>query len=295
MNFSLEQLNAFVTVYEQASFSKAATKLNKHRTTMGQVISNLEDQLAIKVFERIGRSVKPTEDGELLYRYAKQAIEQARTFDRVALSLSYGGLESVTIAYCSFLPNKVLTDIRVNLAKSFPSMRVNFLVRTKPEIKKGIQDGSIHFGMVNVHQSTLINSIDYILLNHIAFAPFVGKSHPIAAMPISEQYGALKTSRQLVLKSLIDDEMGEKVILSPNYEVIEQLSLIVKFVEQGLGWSLLPTKIIQAEYLSEHLLKLSAEQLKDDLKIPVALWCPHSKQITKVKENIVATISQYTQ
>ena len=295
MNFSLEQLDAFVTVYEQASFSKAATKLNKHRTTIGQVISNLEDQLAIKVFDRVGRSVKPTEDGELLYRYAKQAIEQARTFDRVALSLSYGGLESVTIAYCSFLPNKVLTDIRANLAKAFPSMRVNFIVRTKPEVKKGIQDGSIHFGMVNVHHSTLINSIDYTLLNHISFAPFVGKSHPISAIPTAEQYGALKTSRQFVLKSLIDDEMGEKVILSPNYEVIDKLSLIVRFVEQGLGWSVLPTKIIHSEYISEHLVKLPAEQLRDDLKIPLALWCPHSKQITKVKENIIATIAQYTQ
>lgn len=36
MNFSFEQLLAFVTVYEQLSFSKAAIKLNKHRTTIGR-------------------------------------------------------------------------------------------------------------------------------------------------------------------------------------------------------------------------------------------------------------------
>ena len=44
MDFSLEQLQAYVAVYEQLSFSKAAVKLNKHRTTIGQVIGNLEDQ-----------------------------------------------------------------------------------------------------------------------------------------------------------------------------------------------------------------------------------------------------------
>lgn len=55
MNFSFEQLLAFVTVYEQLSFSKAAVKLNKHRTTIGQVITNLEDQLAVNLFERVGR------------------------------------------------------------------------------------------------------------------------------------------------------------------------------------------------------------------------------------------------
>ena len=83
MNFSIEQLLAFVTVYDQLSFSKAAVKLNKHRTTIGQVITNLEDQLAVSLFERVGRSVKPTEDGHHLYHYAKQTIEQARTFDKV--------------------------------------------------------------------------------------------------------------------------------------------------------------------------------------------------------------------
>ncbi|MCW1890797.1 LysR family transcriptional regulator [Vibrio chagasii] len=42
-----------MTVYEQLSFSKAAAvKLNKHRTTVGQVISNLEDHLAVNLFER---------------------------------------------------------------------------------------------------------------------------------------------------------------------------------------------------------------------------------------------------
>ncbi|MEF1193146.1 LysR family transcriptional regulator, partial [Vibrio parahaemolyticus] len=67
MNFSLEQLLAFVAVYEQLSFSKAAVKLNKHRTTIGQVITNLEDLLAVTLFERVGRSVEPTEDARLLY------------------------------------------------------------------------------------------------------------------------------------------------------------------------------------------------------------------------------------
>ena len=136
MNFSIEQLLAFVTVYDQLSFSKAAVKLNKHRTTIGQVITNLEDQLAVSLFERIGRSVKPTEDGHHLYHYAKQTIEQARTFDKVALSLSYGGLENITFAYSSVIPHQILVDIRKKLRRDFPMMRVNFLVRNKKDIKQ---------------------------------------------------------------------------------------------------------------------------------------------------------------
>ncbi|MEZ9791607.1 LysR family transcriptional regulator, partial [Vibrio splendidus] len=171
MNFSLEQLNTFVAVYEQEAFSKAAIKLNKHRTTVAQVITSLEDQLAITLFDRLSRSVEPTEDAVLLYHYAKQILEQAKTLDRFALSLSFGGLESVTIAYASFLPHHVVSKIRRQLDEDFPSMRVNFLVRTKPEIKTGIEDGSIHFGIVNIYESKVINSIDFTFLGNMPFVP----------------------------------------------------------------------------------------------------------------------------
>jgi len=159
MNFSLEQLLAFVTVYEKLSFSKAAVKLNKHRTTIGQVITN---------------------HGHLLYHYAKQVIEQARAFDKVALSLSYGTLGRVVIAYPSFIPHQALYVIRKQLERDFPEMRVECLVRDRESIKKGIVDGSIHFGLVNIHDSTAIHSMDSTFTGHVEFLPYVqtnGKLH----------------------------------------------------------------------------------------------------------------------
>lgn len=156
-----------LTGYEQLSFSKAAVKLNKHRTTVGQVITNLEDQLAVSLFERVGRSVKPTENELLLYHYAKQMTEQARIFDKVALRLSYG-----EFAYSSFVPQRVLVDIRKRFKHDFPMMRVNFLVRNKNQIKQGIQSGEYHFGLVNAHNSRAMHSFDSTFLGHFEFYPF---------------------------------------------------------------------------------------------------------------------------
>ena len=194
MNFSLEQLRAFVAVYDLRSFSKAAVKLDKHRTTIGQVITNLEDQLAVELFERIGRSVEPTEDGVLLYHYAKQTVQQAMTFDKVALSLSFGDLESITIAYGSFIPHWVLSEIRLSLNNEFPNMKVNFIIRTKPEIKQGIEDGTIHFAFVNIYRSKIINSIDasylktlnsvYLLEKITLLPPYLPAKHlQLCALP----------------------------------------------------------------------------------------------------------------
>ncbi|MCZ4339067.1 LysR family transcriptional regulator [Shewanella colwelliana] len=295
MNFSLEQLLAFVTVYEQKAFSKAAVKLDKHRTTIGQVITNLEDQLAITLFERVGRTVEPTQDATLLYHYAKQAIEQTRTFDRMALSLSYGGLESVTIAYASFIPQQVLTTIRKVLINDFPHMRVNLLVRSKAEIKQGIQDGTIHFGLVNVFESKVINSIDSMLLRSMAFVPFTGESSILAQLSSNETFTAMKSTRQFVLKSMIDDDMAAKIVLSSQYEVVDQQTLIIRMVQEGLGWALLPRTISQSEYYSEKIIEIDSDTINEAIHVPVSMWCQHSKQVAIVKKSISKCIIDYIQ
>lgn len=295
MNFSIEQLLAFVTVYDQLSFSKAAVKLNKHRTTIGQVIGNLEDQLAVTLFERIGRSVEPTEDGHLLYHYAKQTLEQARVFDKVALSLSYGGLENITIASTTIIQPRALSIIRERLLRDFPSMRVNFVFRTKSEIKRGIESGEIHFGLVNIHDSRGIHSFDSTFLGHIEFLPFVAQGDKMLDMNFEDTVATLRSERQFVLKSLIDEGLKEKVVLSANHEEVESVALIVKLIKEGFGWAWLP-KVVSISDSTKGIEPLGEKMgVKHGFKFAVALWCPHSKQISTIKKSVLSAISDYVQ
>ncbi|MEF1211211.1 LysR family transcriptional regulator [Vibrio alginolyticus] len=293
MNFSFEQLLAFVTVYEQLSFSKAAVKLNKHRTTIGQVITNLEDQLAVNLFERVGRSVEPTEDGHHLYHYAKQTIEQARTFDKVALSLSYGGLENVSIAYSSAIPHRFLVLLRIQLAADFPMMRVNFLVRNRNEIKEGLQNGEYQFGIVNVHDSRAIHSLDATFLGHFEFVPFVQKGCELSSVAPDRVLTALRNSKQFVLRSLIEEGMGEKVIVSSNHEEVDQLALVVKMVEAGLGWAILPRTFAHSEFSNNHIEPVEASELLEGFKFGFGLWCQPYKQVGDVKNSIMKVVTEY--
>ena len=293
MNFSIEQLLAFVTVYDQLSFSKAAVKLNKHRTTIGQVITNLEDQLAVSLFERVGRSVKPTEDGHHLYHYAKQTIEQARIFDKVALSLSYGGLESITFAYSSVIPHQILVDIRKKLRRDFPMMRVNFLVRNKKDIKQGLESGEYHFGLVNVHDSRGIHSFDATFLGHIEFFPFVQKNGEFSSLAKEDVLLALRNAKQFVLKSFIEEGMSEKITVSSDNEEVDQLALVIKMVEAGLGWALLPKTFAYSEFSHYDVEAIQSSEMEHGFKFGFALWCNHSKQTSEVKLSILSIIKEH--
>ena len=283
MHFSLEQLQDFVAVYEQLSFSKAALTLNKHRTTIGQVVTNLEDQLAVGLFERVGRAVIPTEDGHLLFHYAKQALEQARVFDKIALSLSSGTLENITIAYPSILPLTILYTIRAQLAKNFPMLRVNFLERDKEAIKEGIINNNYHFGLVNIHESKAMHSFDATLLGHLEFVPFVQKGSELTKIPSKEIRSHLQNTRQFLLKSLTGDGVKDKMLLSATHEMIDEMPVVIKFVKEGLGWAFLPKLLTLSEYGTDHLQQLEVDEMLQGFKFAISIWSPYSKPLLPIK------------
>ena len=282
-------------MYEELSFSKAAVKLGKHRTTMSQVIANLEDQLAITLFERLGRSVEPTEDGHLLYHYAKKTVEQARVFENIALSLSYGGLERVVIAYSSFMPPEALYMIRKQLVQDFPTMSVELLVRDRSQIKQGIVEGSIHFGLVNVHESSAMHSMDAVFLGHVEFVPYVQAGGRLAKMNKTSVVDALVTERQFILKSLVDEGLKEKFVFSANNEQVDQLSVVTHMVKEGLGWAWLPKALTKPQFKVEGIEPVNLDLMLEGMKLPLSMWCPHAKYLKEIKASIMNAIHEHVE
>lgn len=63
---TLKDLAAFVTVAEEASFTRAAARLGVSQSALSQTIRGLEARLGIRLFARTTRSVSLTEAGERL-------------------------------------------------------------------------------------------------------------------------------------------------------------------------------------------------------------------------------------
>ncbi len=71
---SLPALRAFDAAAQQGSFRAAAEKLSVTPTAISHHIRGLEDQLGVKLFERVGRDVALTEDGKRLAKATTQAF-----------------------------------------------------------------------------------------------------------------------------------------------------------------------------------------------------------------------------
>lgn len=71
-----KQIEAFVYVVRHRSFSKAADAIYLTQPTISAHISSLEKELGIKLIDRSGKDVEPTEAGRLFYDHAVSLINQ---------------------------------------------------------------------------------------------------------------------------------------------------------------------------------------------------------------------------
>ena len=63
---SLDQLRSFLAAVDEGSFSAAARKLRRAQSAVSELVSTLEDQIGVSLFDRSGRYPKLTPQGAVL-------------------------------------------------------------------------------------------------------------------------------------------------------------------------------------------------------------------------------------
>lgn len=68
----LRQLKTFVTIAKQGSFVQAADALGYAQSTITNHIQNLENEMGVRLFERLGHRIYLTAQGKALLPYVEQ-------------------------------------------------------------------------------------------------------------------------------------------------------------------------------------------------------------------------------
>ena len=93
-HMELRHLRYFVSVAEQGSVSKAAQQVHVSQPALSRQIRDLEAELGVQLFDRVGRRVELTAEGEDLLRHCRDVLAQAESVRERARAL-HGGVVGV--------------------------------------------------------------------------------------------------------------------------------------------------------------------------------------------------------
>lgn len=146
-DLDLSALRGFRTVLREGSFSAAALALRVPKSTLSKRVADLEAHLGVRLIERSTRTLRPTQEGEVLAARADRLLGEAEDIRR-ALGESGGTPRGhLRLAVPQSIGNVLIGGIAAGFRKANPdvTLEVHFLDRAPDLLEEGF-DGCIRFG-----------------------------------------------------------------------------------------------------------------------------------------------------
>src|SRR3990172_1855834 len=137
----LRQLDIFVKIVDLKSFSKAAEAVYLTQPTVSGHIQSLEEELGIKILDRLGREVVPTRAGKVLYDYARRLVA-LRDEARQALDQLTGRMKGEIVLGGSTIPGEYLMPTMIGRFRDkYPEVTVVLKIGDTTDIVNRVLDG----------------------------------------------------------------------------------------------------------------------------------------------------------
>ncbi|GAB3936164.1 LysR family transcriptional regulator [Larkinella terrae] len=129
----LRQLKYFLKAKELLNFTEAARFLNISQSTLSQQIKQLEDELNVPLFNRIGKRITLTEAGKLFGEYALQSINRANEGLLLLQDLKNLNTGKITIGVI-YSMRILFAKTLIQFATQYPNIKVQVVFGTTKDL-----------------------------------------------------------------------------------------------------------------------------------------------------------------
>ena len=283
----LKNIRTFIYVAELANFTKAAELLGFSQSTVSFQIKQLENELNVKLFERINHTVKLTEQGRGFLKYAHE-------MDKLTQEMAVQLREE----------KEITGHIRVAMADSlcvlFGERLEQFWLRNPKISLKVVAAGTEEMiRLLNHNEVDLVFTLDnhiYDTEYHIlreekinthfvaAFCFPLADGRPISIYDIIK-YPFLLTEKGMSYRRLMDERLAALSLEVHSVFETGNTEVICRLVEQGAGCSFLPDYVTEAGVKQGRLVRLLVEDFQID--VWKQLICHRDKWISPQMEAVM--------
>lgn len=265
----LDQLRSFVAVAEARSFTRAAALVHLSQPAISRQIGRLEKELGAELFERYGRRVECTANGQLLLPLARTIV--ARADEAARLIREHVGMVSSRVRFGSsgIVFAHLLPPILASFLQAYPKIHLDLIEREDSLLEEAVANGEIDCAIVTGWGSPRA-SVVRLLTEEIFLV--VSQSHRLAdrsSVSLSE------LANESLLLPLLTLNMANHLTdacrragFEPRVPYrVNYLELSKVYVRQGMGVSLLPKMGLDPNSLDGLVVIPLAEKLTRDLNL----------------------------
>ena len=244
MRISLDsrRLRVFVEVVRQGGFSRAAERLHATQPTVSKAVQQLESELRVRLLDRVGRRIKLTAAGELVFRRAVPLLTQSD--DLVAELAEVRGLKSgvLRIGFPRLGASALFARMFALFRRRYPAIEVTVGVHSGQRMRELLRSGAIDVGVLGKPIELEFEQQEIRTEPIVVLLP---REHPAAARP------AVVLSQLAAMPAIMPDEDSVlHKVMSAAYQragitprvasLCHDPDLVFELVAAGLGIAFLP-------------------------------------------------------
>src|SRR5580692_313952 len=258
---SLDQLRAFIAAVDEGSFSAGARKLNRAQSAVSELVSNLEAQLGVVLFDRSERYPKLTAAGVQLVADARSVVANVDLLKARAKGISRG-LESELSAVVDVLfPIEAIAESAKEFRDRFPRTPLRLYVEALGGAYQPVLDARCSLGVVG-SLPTAPDAITLERLLGLSMIMVAAREHPLAMINGVIPKTELAKHVQLVLTDRSELSAGRELgVMSPLTWRLGDLFAKHAFLLKGLGWGGMPLHAVKRDLLEKRLVQLAIEDI----------------------------------
>ncbi|MDR3594951.1 LysR family transcriptional regulator [Clostridium sp.] len=252
----IRHFKTFKTIIEEGNFSNAAMKLGYTQSTVTSQIQQLEQELSIKLFEKIGRNMVLTPLGKELIPYANELLNTVKKIESVGkVGANITGELKIAVAE-SLMSYKLQNILRLFKEKA-PNVKISLVSLNCYAIKNILANGEVDLGLMYDVGSQNDN------LNAVKLSDF---NLALVCSPTFEQenFDFCKPDQKInttliineiesIYRKKIESYFFDNNIFLDNTIELGSIEAIKKCVASNLGISFLPRFTVEEELESGKL------------------------------------------
>ena len=264
-NMNLRSLKIFKEVCETNNMTKAAKKLHMTQPAISQTISNLEEELGVKLFERIKNHLELTYSGRVLCNYSQKIIRMVDESEDLLNQIANLKKGKLRIGASMTIGTYLMPELINQFKNKHEELKMPLMINNTDHIVDSILNNELDIGFVEGPFNSAEITTDFFINDELILIAspdyFNKEKNNIVLEDIAGGKFILREkgsgTRDIVKQKLEESRINFKI-----KHVLNNFEAIKKAIMANLGISILPRLAVKEELKREELIEIELENLK---------------------------------
>jgi DNA-binding transcriptional LysR family regulator len=263
----LHQLEYFVAVAEEASFTRAAGRVHVAQPGVSAQVRRLESELGQQLLDRSGRSVRLTEVGSAVLPFARAALDAVANARLAVDDLAGLVRGQVTVGMVSGCALPVLAELLAGFHDTHPGVAIALVEDNSDRLVERLRDGRLDLALIGWAEPTPAD-IDSVVFVDEELVAAVAPGHPLAgagAVTIRQlrDLPLVSLPRGTGVRAALDAACAAAGFTPRIVFEASALPMVVELAGRGLGLAVVPASIPNGP----GILRITDPQLRSRLEL----------------------------